>query len=537
MKGQLQMFKRISALLIAIVLLGSIQACSMPDNIFSDETFSSDEQNYSKEMEDIYDFKFSLGEQEFELPMNYGVLSARGWKISDEAAESDVTADQKAYTADTLMEPYEYSDYMPVVSGDYVIGAKFYNNSKKAKAISDCVVVGIQLDSDNGQLPSFVLHKDDLSVGSGYDVVLNSCGKPSYVAKTLRSTGELAAINDVNLIDTEESTDSALFYKITDHSFIAFTIGDYNGASNMVVCINIENDFEAEKPYDYSKEIRYIPESIELYKGPSLLGKKFSDFAYKYEGNLYTLPIPVRKLIDDGWEFVRGYGERIPSGTTASGLVMRKGNQAVSLMVHNYDIKYALTAINCYAVSMEACLTGPNVNIMMSKGITLGSTETELVEAFGKDYAKSHPVEEETDATADKTANATKANNKQDAAVATDRYEIPDMETEGYYIDKTVGEEFTIYSYIMPDDVPTVTLPVSYTDIGDVGIDLLGSSRKHIDIYVTKDSHLIYKIYMQNCPEYIVDEAKIIEQQMEEAREKEKEEREKAESEKTQSQN
>ena len=119
------MFKRISALLIAIVLLGSIQACSMPDNIFSDETFSSDEQNYSKEMEDIYDFKFSLGEQEFELPMNYGVLSARGWKISDEAAEGDVTADQKAYTADTLMEPYEYSDYMPVVSGDYVIGAKF----------------------------------------------------------------------------------------------------------------------------------------------------------------------------------------------------------------------------------------------------------------------------------------------------------------------------------------------------------------------------------------------------------------------------
>ena len=181
-------------------------------------------------------------------------------------------------------------------------------------------------------------------------------------------------------------------------------------------------------------------------------------------------------------------------------------------MVHNFDTKYAHTAVNCYAVSMDACLTGPNVSIALAKGITLGSTEKDLVDAFGKDYAKKHVIVDEE-------------GNYLETAES-DTYEIPDM--PGYYIEKTVGEEYTVYSCIMPDDVPTITLPVSITDIGDTGADLLGEVRKHIDIYVANDTHLIYKFYLQNCPEYVVDEAKIIEEQMEAQREKEKEEREKA---------
>ncbi len=104
-------------------------------------------------------------------------------------------------------------------------------------------------------------------------------------------------------------------------------------------------------------------------------------------------------------------------------------------------------------------------------------------------------------------------------------YEVPDM--PGCYIEKTVGEEFTVYSCVMPDDVPTITLPVSITDIGDTGAELLGNVRKHIDIYIDNSTHHIFRFYLQNCPEYVVDEAKIIEEQMEAQRKKEKEEWEK----------
>ena len=89
-----------------------------------------------------------------------------------------------------------------------------------------------------------------------------------------------------------------------------------------------------------------------------------------------------------------------------------------------------------------------------------------------------------------------------------------------------------MYSCVMPDDVPTITLPVSITDIGDSGASLLGNIRKHIDIYVDNNTHHIFRFYLQNCPEYVVDENKIIEEQMEAQRKKEKEEWERQQKEK-----
>lgn len=510
------MFKRVSVFLLAIALLLSVPACSMPDAIFSDETGSGGEHGGTLNAADIYGFAFQLGEFDMELPINFVVLSSRGWKISEALETADdekpaAEADTKVYTAESRLEPGEYSDYLPISKNSESINAMFYNPGKNEAAITDCQIVGIRLESDNENTPKLIMQEHDLSIGCKYDAVIDACGKPTYIEKSLKSTGETVAINDVKFIETEEDTVSTLYYKLTDHSFIAFSVDTYRGSENCVVTTTIENNLEAYKPYDYSKELKYKPDNIDLYTGPNLLGKQFTDFAYKFDGNLYTLPIPVRKLLADGWEFVRGYGERIPMGTTADGLIMRKDNQAISLMVHNYDTKYAHTAVNCYAVSMEACLTGPNVSILLSKGVTLGSSEKELVDAFGKDFVKNHPVVDE-EGNYIENANSFK-------------YEIPDMPE--CYIQKTVGEEYTVYSCVMPDDVPTITLPVSITDIGDIGADMLGEIRKHIDVYVKNDTHMIYRFYLQNCPEYVVNETKIIEEQMEAQRKKEHEEWEK----------
>ena len=520
-KGQLQMFKKISGLFLAIALLLSVPACSMPDAIFSDGMGSQTDEDASREAAEIYSFSFTLGELQLELPTKFSVMSSRGWKISEAAENADEDSpapanNTKIYTSDSTLEAGEYSDYLPLAKDNSVITAKFYNDGSRQKGITDCLVVGIGLDAEFENEPEFILHKDNLSIGVGYDEVIDACGKPSYIEKTLKSTGELVAINDVKLMETDEDTVNTLYYKLTDHSFIAFKIDTVNSSSNRIASITIENDTELYKLYDYSKELKYKPDNIDLYKGPNLLGKQFTDFAYKFEGNLYTLPLPVRKLLDDGWVFVREYGERIPMGTTVDGLIMRKGNLAMKMMVHNYDTKYAHTAVNCYVISMEAALTGPNASILLSKGITLGSTEKDLVDALGKDYAKKHPV-------VDEEGNYL-------ASSGNDKYDIPDM--PDCYIQKTVGEEFTVYSCVMPDDVPTITLPVSITDIGDIGSELLGETRKHIDVYVSNDTHLIYRFYLQNCPEYVVDEAKIIEEQLEAQREKEREEWKKQQEEK-----
>lgn len=504
------MLRKITALLLAISLLAGVTACTMPENIFADNAFENSEDQQEGEQADIYNFSISLEDHALNLPVEYSDFSELGWMFSEDSGDSDTAGGGEVpavYSEDTVLQPGEYSDFIPMSNGSVLTGVKFSNPSKKEASISKCKVVGIKVGSESGSVPKIKICGTDLTLGSSYQSIIDLCGNPSYVRSILKSDGSLVSANQLKIMETEEDTVSCMAYVLSEHSYYEF---DVDGS---VVGITIENDTEPEEPYDYKKEKKYKSESLSLYNYPNLLGKTFSDFAFKYDGNLYTLPIPVRELIDDGWTVVRNSRDKVPPGTTADGFIIRKGNTSISLILHNYDLKNACTPINCYAVCLDASMTGPYVNLLMPKAITLGSDEKDLIAAFGKTYEKAHPTDYEENADS-QTVTATEPSEPE-------RFDIP--EEENCYVEKTVGEEYTVYSFVMPDEVPSVTLPVSLTDIGDTGAELLGSIRKHIDVYVRNDCHKVWRVFMQNCPEYKVDEAKIIEQQMEEARKKEQE--------------
>ena len=190
------MFKKISAILIAAALLGGMTACYMPDSIFSDSAFATDEEDLVSDELSLYDFKFSLNDVEFELPMNYGVISSRGWKIASEPEEetdgaaSDLPAEttkkttadnaqeseEKEYKADTLMEPGEYSDYVAVERAGEQIGLKFYNDSKRSLALEKCLVVGIAVEKGDGDSSEFTIN-GDITVGKSYEEVATTYGR------------------------------------------------------------------------------------------------------------------------------------------------------------------------------------------------------------------------------------------------------------------------------------------------------------------------------------------------------------------------
>lgn len=545
------MFKKISAFLIAAALIGGVTSCYMPDSIFSDSAFDTDEDKTEIDTLSVYGFDFDLSGIEYELPMKYSALSARGWELAGDKADdadedaSDLpannantdaaqTAEGSVYKADTVMQPEEYSDYVTIERNGESIALKFYNDGKRAQKLENCLVVGVMVEVGSDEPADFTLD-GDITLGMKYEDVVTTYGRPSYTKDIVKSSGELAAINDIAFIDDydEESEDltRTLYYSVADTSVVSFELGDYNGESDSVVRIAMDNMDPVEDEYNYSKDRKKRSSVLKLYKTPNLLGKTFNDFAFKYENNLYTLPIPVQKLVDGGWVFVRGAGQDIPKGATQDGVIMRKGNLAMSIIVHNYDLKRSQTPINCYAVSLSASVVGPNVKILMPKGVTLGSEYSELVTAFGNEYAKlSGYVDESEQAQDDEEGQADdgKADTGADQVPVgtTETYEL--TEEEGCSIVKTVQEDYTVYSYIMPDDVPTITLPVSITDIKDPNSDLLGENRKRIDVYMSNVNGRVVKIYLQNCPEYFVNEAEILEQQMKAAEKAAREQAEKA---------
>lgn len=539
------MFKKISAFLLAAAMVGGLASCYMPDSIFPEDLFEGEEDVVTGDELSIYGFTFKLSDVEYELPMRYSVLSSRGWKLGGEADEtaedtgaSDLTApaapaantedEGKVYDLGTVMEPGEYSDYVPIDRESEYIALKFYNDGTASRKLEECLVVGVMAEVGSDDLPDLTLD-DEITLGDTYEKVVTTYGKPSYVKDLVESTGELAAINDIAFIDDydEESDDltRTLYYSVSEHSTVSFELGEYDKEDDAVVRMTIENQDKVEDYYDYSKDVKTRPSIVRLYKGPSLLGKSFSDFAFKYENNLYTLPMPVKVLVDDGWSFVRGAAQRIPVGTTVDGIVMRKGNLAMTILVHNYDMKRAQPPVNCFAVSLSASVVGPNVKILMPKGVTLGSEYSQLVTAFGSEYKQLSGYVEEDEQASDTAADDTSKTAAPDVAVGTkETYEL--TEEEGCSIVKTVDEEYTVYSYIMPDDVPSITLPVSITDIKDPNADLLGKNRKHIDVYLSNLNGKILKIELQNCPEYVVNENEIIEQQIEAAEKAAKEAKE-----------
>lgn len=542
------MIKRVPALLIAIALFLSITACNMPQSIFPEETGVSSDDGVDNSSTDVYSFTFTIAGQDYSLPMKFSVLSSRGWNLADEDEDANEDEDvndlenEVEYTLDTQIASGEYSEYVRFVKESSVMEVKFYNDNEEDTALKSCKVVGVKVSSENSDIPELQLI-GGIQIGSLYENVIDTYGKPSFEKKFSVSTGELTDINDIDFTETtedevsedevpdnqtpdaevsdhessgsesssaqdsEEDDDDdknrVLYYSLTEHSFVAVKLGDYNGTRNSAVSITIENDTEVENKYDYSKDLKKVPDEIELYKEPNLLGKKFSDFAFKYEENLYTLPIPVRELVNDGWEFVRGASTKVLRGTTADGIVMRKGNLAMSILVHNYDTENSNTPINCYAVSLCASVVGPNVDIMLPKGISLGSDEDDLRSVLGL-----------TETADDDGLNAEEADTENAGTVDEDEEDEEDDES---YVDIKNYDDYTVYSYIMPDDVPSVQIPVSISDIGDVKADLLGEHRKHIDVYVCNSNHKVVYIYMQNCPEYIVDEAAIWAKQLEDA--------------------
>ncbi len=552
------MLKRICALIVSASLLTALTACSMPSSIFTDTVESSTE-NEDDAAVDLYDFSFTLDSQNYYLPANFNYFSSRGWELElvnyDEyAAEAEVEETDEAEadetqeadeaqvdgeTGEILLAAGEYSDYYVATNGTYVIGLKFYNNTDSDAAVKSCRVVGMLVDSSAYSVP-FVSIEDCVEFGTTRHELTELCGDPSFTATVDSVTGDVISINDMafdssssddededNEIeevedetanedeDAQESEEiEKLYYYVNEHTFFEFTLGEYDGTPNRVVGMVIESDTDPEissasdEDEDDSENVdEDLAELLALYEEPALLGTTLEDLSFKYESTLYTLPMPVSELLDDGWEFLRGESIIVGKGCTADGVILKKGNLCIELTIHNYDTVYSRPAENCFAVTLSAGVTGPFADILMPKGVTLGTDAETLLSSYSADSTIEVDVVSlengEEAAASDETADA-----EEDAEETDDEDESTTLLIYEY-------EDYIKYSYVLPDDEYSITLPTSITSVSDSNSELLGEYRKHVDFYVSKANNSVVYIYIQNCPEYLVDEEAILNELLE----------------------
>ena len=90
-EGFSNVFKKAVAALAALLMLGSVTSCYMPDSIFPDDPMKADEDEVVTDEKSIYNFQFNLDGFDYDLPMKYAVLSSRGWKLPGDGADTRMT--------------------------------------------------------------------------------------------------------------------------------------------------------------------------------------------------------------------------------------------------------------------------------------------------------------------------------------------------------------------------------------------------------------------------------------------------------------
>ena len=209
------------------------------------------------------DFIFSVGESVYKLPTPVSEVLKEGWVL------------EEAYSG-SLIDPFTYIEAQAKNEKGYLANFYISNSSDVGVVTEDCMVVGVDLDLDAEEagLP------EGLSLG-------------------------LSDVNDIKNAYGIESTSE----KSEDFTTYSYIVGEYER-----VDLRVSNDDKevlvgfAVKNFVISDEVAIeganseATETVLGYEKPASLSGDISDIQVKIDNNVYSLPVPVKVLLDDGWE-------------------------------------------------------------------------------------------------------------------------------------------------------------------------------------------------------------------------------------------
>ncbi|MCD8105258.1 MAG: hypothetical protein LUF35_09735 [Lachnospiraceae bacterium] len=287
------------------------------------------------EAESWMDYALTIDGELYEFPMMYEEFTAYGWSCGE--------------TEDTLA-PYKYGIYQ-FTKEDLTCSVYLLNLGINTVSIEDSVVAGISLDR---------FYWDDVEA----EVTL-PCG-------LTRGVSTLADI--VAAYGTPTDTYEGELY--TQYTFQQ----DYNREVELEVYkesgvleeIKIQNFVEPEG-FDPGEISTDVPSDILAYTKPDTLGSDLSEYEIEVDGEVYTLPVPVSVLLDDGWELDEDSDTQI-TAQYYGWVTLQKGNQSFRTTVVN-EADYATTPENCWLESLTVGGYTLDLDGALPGGVSIGTEE------------------------------------------------------------------------------------------------------------------------------------------------------------------
>jgi len=350
--------KKLLSMLSLSILVLSLAACSkaasnksvadttkkQTGSIDSKKTDATVKPVSGKISEDLYHYDVSLNGVVYTLPTSFSTLEKNGWVGTD-------------FTKDTL-EPDQYK-LETLTNGKQIINIKITNFGVNVSPLSDCLIGGISIDSDNKKNGTTLAIAKGIAIDSTYDEVIAAYGKASEEYKG--------------------DTINKLTYKSGTYSDYAISI---DTTTKKVISIDIENLVPPATAETTAVDTE-LPAEVKNYKAPSSLGTDLFAFQVKYGGVLYKLPVPINELVKNGWVLQSDGAKVIAAKSSAVGIELRKDNQVLRTQIQNYSDK-GQPLKNCFATYVEYYNNGAMISLELPKGISEKSTMEEVTAAYGK---------------------------------------------------------------------------------------------------------------------------------------------------------
>ncbi|MCD7840909.1 MAG: hypothetical protein LUG56_00385 [Lachnospiraceae bacterium] len=342
--------KSMFVLLGLIFALSGISVCAEEALTEAESETEALSEESAEDTESWMDYQLTIDGEVYTFPMMYEDFISYGWTLDD--------------TEDTL-DPYTYSFYY-FTDGDMKCSVYILNLGINTVSIEDCIVAGISIDN-------YYWEDTDCTVEL-----------PCGIVKGVSTLDDITAAYGTPTDTYEGDLYTEYTYQEDYNEEVELTIYKESGVLDEITVRN----FVEPDGYDVGEVSDQEPESVMAYVKPDSLSDDLTAYEIELDGAVYTLPVPVSALLEDGWEIVEDDSDPMVEAHYYGWIYLRKDNQTFSTTVTNEE-DYATLPEYCwieeltvggYTLDMDGALPG---------GVRIGMTEEEflaILEEAGMEY-------------------------------------------------------------------------------------------------------------------------------------------------------
>ncbi len=299
------------------------------------------------------DYQITIAGDTYTFPMMYDEFTSYGWILDDEEDAEDI------------LDPYSYSIYY-FTNEEMQCSAYILNLGINTVSIDSCIVAGITIDS---------FYWEDIDC-----IVELPCG----IVKDVSTLEDIEAAYGTPTSTYEGELYTEYTYQEDYNREVELTVYKESGVLEDIV---IENFIEPDD-YDAGEASDEVPDRILAYVKPDALSDDVSEYEMELDGEVYTIPVPVSAMIEDGWELVEDDSDSVVAAHYYGWVYLSKDNQTFSATVTNEE-DYATSPENCWIEELSVGVYALELDGALPGGICIGMTEEDflrILDEAGMDY-------------------------------------------------------------------------------------------------------------------------------------------------------